>query len=227
VPFSAPWPDGWPWLHRLLRRFVPAVMEQLVPGEQVYRFGIGSADGRQWTAAAAICYEGTFARVCRRLVYDLEPKGRDGLLVGLCRWLGYVWAPQKKADCLINLSNDGWFVAQWSGRTWASSELDQHLAAYVFRAIENRLPVVRAVNTGISGFIDANGRIVELVGHESTTTPKMATGTVSREVLVDRRRSVYSSVGDAAAQVNICIAGLLVFILCRRKDKELQGDAKS
>ena len=40
-----------------------------------------------------------------------------------------------------------------------SSELDQHLITATFRCIETRRPMIRAVNAGISAFIDANGRI--------------------------------------------------------------------
>ncbi len=36
-----------------------------------------------------------------------------------------------------------------------------HLAVSVFRCIENRVPLARAVNTGISAMIDGNGRIVQ------------------------------------------------------------------
>jgi apolipoprotein N-acyltransferase len=56
------------------------------------------------------------------------------------------------ADILVNISNDAWF-----GRTSAHY---QHFSMAVFRAIEFRRPVVRAANTGISGSIDAAGRIV-------------------------------------------------------------------
>lgn len=54
-------------------------------------------------------------------------------------------------DVLINMTNDGWFRG--------SSELDQHLITATFRCIETRRPMVRAVNAGISAFIDSSGRI--------------------------------------------------------------------
>jgi apolipoprotein N-acyltransferase len=57
------------------------------------------------------------------------------------------------ADLLVNLTNDAWF-----GRTSAPY---QHLHMSVFRAVETRLPMVRAANTGISAFVDSRGRITE------------------------------------------------------------------
>ena len=52
---------------------------------------------------------------------------------------------------LVNITNDAWF-----GYSAASH---QHLSMVVFRAVENRLPIVRAANTGISAVIDATGRL--------------------------------------------------------------------
>lgn len=52
---------------------------------------------------------------------------------------------------LVNITNDAWF-----GR---SSAPQQHLSMTVFRAIENRIPVVRSANTGISGIISSKGEI--------------------------------------------------------------------
>jgi apolipoprotein N-acyltransferase len=55
------------------------------------------------------------------------------------------------ANVLVNITNDSWF-----GRTSAPY---QHLCMAVFRAIENRRPMVRAANTGFSAFIGPTGAI--------------------------------------------------------------------
>lgn len=57
------------------------------------------------------------------------------------------------AEFLVNITNDGWY-----GKTAASS---QHIAMVAFRAVENRVPVVRAANTGISGIIEPTGKITK------------------------------------------------------------------
>ena len=55
------------------------------------------------------------------------------------------------ANVLFNLTNDAWY-----GK---SSAPQQSFAMTVFRAVETRRSVVRAANTGISGFIDPLGRV--------------------------------------------------------------------
>ena len=56
------------------------------------------------------------------------------------------------AEVLVTLSNDAWF-----GRTAAPH---QHFAHATLRAVENRVTVVRAANTGVSGIVDPLGRVV-------------------------------------------------------------------
>jgi len=217
VPFSeyVPLKRSWPALHKLLRKFVPAVMEQLDPGEAYTRFELVRPRGK-WRLVTPICYEGTFAGVCRKMIYD---------------------GGAKRADILANLSNDGWFVYRWGdGPYRGSTEQAQHLSHYCFRAVENRVPVVRAVNTGISASIDSNGRIVAEVGYRSIRT--MIPGTLALDggrrneveylpghgpkVLVDGRISWYSHLGDAfALAVSAAAAALVVRLVWKRlRDRE-------
>jgi len=56
------------------------------------------------------------------------------------------------AELLVNITNDAWFGA--------TSAPFQHFSMIVFRAVETRLYLVRAANTGISGIIDPTGRII-------------------------------------------------------------------
>ena len=63
------------------------------------------------------------------------------------------------ADFLVNITNDAWFSD--------TSSPYQHLSASVFRAIENDVYLVRAANTGISGFITPEGRVYPLIDPNS------------------------------------------------------------
>src|SRR5439155_3374706 len=60
---------------------------------------------------------------------------------------------KKLPNVLINITNDAWF-----GRT---SEPYEHLALAIYRSVESRLDLVRAVNTGVSAFVDATGRVYD------------------------------------------------------------------
>jgi apolipoprotein N-acyltransferase len=95
-------------------------------------------------------YFGAFGRGVAQPPFSL-PFGRVGALI--CYESIFPEASRRfrvdGADLLVNITNDAWF-----GRTAAPY---QHHAHLVLRAIENRVGIVRAANTGISGYIDPLG----------------------------------------------------------------------
>ena len=73
-----------------------------------------------------------------------------------------------RPDWLLNVTNDAWY-----GRT---SGPFQHFAIARTRAVEEGLPLVRVANNGISGVVDANGRVVarinlDAVGYADVALP--------------------------------------------------------
>jgi apolipoprotein N-acyltransferase len=107
---------------------------------------------------------------------------------------------QKGARFIVVMTNDAWF-----GK---SSAPYQHCAASVLRAVENRRPVVRSANTGISGFIDHSGKITSLV-MDSAGESRFIDGCLTREVPAGAGdMSFYARTGDVF--VVVCV----FFILC-------------
>ena len=60
-------------------------------------------------------------------------------------------AVHEGARVLVNQTNDAWYDPWYGSR--------QHAAHFVFRCIENRVPAVRATNTGVTCAIDRLGRM--------------------------------------------------------------------
>jgi apolipoprotein N-acyltransferase len=135
------------------------------------------------TMSPSICFESVVPHLIRSQVIDLAKAGTP-------------------ADVLVNVTNDGWF--------WGSSILDLHFRCSVFRAIENRKPVIVAANTGFSTWIDGSGRI-RAVG------PRRATAVLTAEVRPDGRTSPYHTLGDWPAALCGIFCLVLAFVGSRRR----------
>jgi apolipoprotein N-acyltransferase len=105
------------------------------------------------------------------------------------------------ANIMVNITNDAWF-----GDTAAP---EQHMQASVFRAVENRVPVIRAANTGVSCFIDPTGKITSRVrkGKKDVFVGGFATDNVN----VLRTRTYYTVYGDIFVYFCAFMALLLIF----------------
>jgi apolipoprotein N-acyltransferase len=102
------------------------------------------------------------------------------------------------AQIVTTITNDAWF-----GRTAAPY---QHFSMAVFRAVENRVPVVRAANTGISGFIDSRGRILETseIFTEAYLTHRLAPG---------MERTFYTRHGDLFSYACVLLSLVMLAII--------------
>jgi apolipoprotein N-acyltransferase len=122
--------------------------------------------------AVNICYETALPEGVRSAVRRLAAGGR-------------------RPAVLVNLTNDGWF--------WGSSELDMHLAAAIFRAVEIRTPILVAANTGFSAVIDGSGRLLE-------RGPRRATAALRARVWPDGRPSPWLGLGSLPTGACVAVA---------------------
>jgi apolipoprotein N-acyltransferase len=100
------------------------------------------------------------------------------------------------ASFLVNITNDAWYE-----RSAASAQQFAHLA---FRAVENRRPIARAANTGISGFVDANGRVL-------AASPLFVRGQWAAVLPLPTRTTLYTRWGDWLPK--ICVLAALAALL--------------
>ncbi|MBC8472921.1 MAG: apolipoprotein N-acyltransferase [Planctomycetes bacterium] len=186
VPFGEVLPlrRSMSWFYELLMKikFIPYKFDySLDAGTEYTIFEMTDPNKIQnYKFSVMICYEGTVPAIARRFALDKQGT--------------------KQIDWLVNISNDGWFVRFKDGKVIPSAELPQHAATCAFRAVENRLPIVRSVNTGISCFIDSAGRIRD--GFLAGTLPPEAmsrtgmSGWILDRISIDRRITIFSKYGQ-------------------------------
>jgi len=188
VPFGEyiPFRESAPFLYRLLLKLGPNEYAdyQLEPGDMDHLtvFKIDGPAGKPLRVVTPICFEDSDAGLCAAM---LCPEAASA---------------GKRADLMVNLTNDGWFKRD---------ENAKHLQTAIFRAIENRTPLVRCVNTGISAFINSNGEV-------EATLPARTEGYLLHRVNLDSRLTVYTLYGDWFAMVCAAGAGMAAWIGVRR-----------
>jgi apolipoprotein N-acyltransferase len=105
------------------------------------------------------------------------------------------------AGFMLNITNEGWF-----GDTAAPHQM---LAINVFRAIENRIVLARAANTGISCFIDPTGHIYGIVEDQNGKATYVR-GHLTRDVNIYSKKTFYTCYGDVFVYIVLAIVGLFV-----------------
>ena len=213
VPFGEvlPFRKSFPSLYKLLMKFTPYNYDySLDYGREYTVFEMASGEGQEarvYKFSVMICYEDTVPAIARRFVKSGQGK--------------------KQIDWLINISNDGWFVRFRDEKVFPSTELPQHAAICVFRAVENRLAVLRSVNTGISCLIDTLGRVKD--GFWAGTLPQEAmartgvAGWFADRVPIDKRITFFSKYGQ---WLDFCCEVCLILFIIVLLSAKLLGSKK-
>ena len=134
-------------------------------------------------------------------------------------------------ELIVNVTNDGWFHD--------SSESEQHFVNAMFRCIELRRPMIRAANTGVSGFIDERGSIFDRDAHrpfkliiqDEETGDTFIRGSLPATVRLDKNPPVtmYARIGDAFS-IGMGLLALSVsifFIGSQRKKRRSDGSGSN
>lgn len=143
TPFGEVIPYVWRWpavQQRVLSLGAAGMRFALSPGAEAAGVEVPLSSGLPLGVATPICFEVTRSSLCRGLAYD--DRGRP------------------RASLIVNLSNDGWFGSERWWLVSSDAKRRQHLQAARWRCMELGIPMVRAVNTGISAYIDSRGRLL-------------------------------------------------------------------
>jgi apolipoprotein N-acyltransferase len=104
------------------------------------------------------------------------------------------------SELLTTITNDAWYGT--------SSAPYQHWDQASLRAIEQGRYLARAANTGISGFVDPYGRVIE-------KSRLFEEALLVRDLRFIKERTVYSRTGDAIAWLSL--AATLALLLTTRR----------
>jgi apolipoprotein N-acyltransferase len=108
----------------------------------------------------------------------------------------------KGSELLIIQANDGWL-----GNSYGPH---QHFELARLRAIENRIPVLRSANTGISGIIRPDGTVQRKVGLNKKLV-------IKEKIKIVKSGSIYTYYGDIFALVCVFITLLISAVSCKKR----------
>ena len=112
------------------------------------------------------------------------------------------------AQFMVNMTNEAWF-----GRTAAPY---QFVSMSVFRAVENRVYVVRCANTGVSCIIDPNGKVVDRVKDENGKDI-FVRGVLTGSIIPSEKKTFYTRYGDWPAWLSLLFTVVLLFVTIIKK----------
>ena len=185
TPFGEvmPYVSNWPWLESLMLRIgvgASGMTFDLSPGDKLVAHVVPTSAGLV-RIATPICFEGIMPDLCRKLTYA---------------------GHERRADLLVQLTNEGWFGRFDPGRL-------QHLQIVRWRAVELGTSVVRAANTGVSGVIGPDGRIIA-AGCDAGRTN--VAGIMSAVAPLTSGSTPYARIGDAVGWANLAATGIVLLI---------------
>ena len=106
------------------------------------------------------------------------------------------------ADFLAVITNDAWFLE--------TSATYQHIGIAVLRAVENRVPVVQAANTGVTAVIDQDGTL-------RPALPLFEEGALVETLYFERRETFYTRFGDVFAYGTLMLTALSFIGVWRKR----------
>lgn len=109
------------------------------------------------------------------------------------------------AEMIAIVTNDSWFND--------SVGIYTHLRHAQLRAIENRKPILRAANTGVSAFIDEKGCIIK-------ASQPLEADIVYSEITFNASKTLYNRIGDIVLYISFAIVFTLIIIFYILKFRE-------
>jgi apolipoprotein N-acyltransferase len=105
-------------------------------------------------------------------------------------------------NLLVNITNDAWF--------YATAEPELHARLGALRAVEFRLDLVRAVNLGVTSWVDATGTVRTRYGDQG---PKAV---IATPTLHSHPPTIYARLGDKPAFITFAVLAFVFFVRSRR-----------